>query len=78
MIKKLLTIIAVLCTALAFGQETYNPEDQAPINKPWGQAQAVPLDARSYFYDRGLFKYRPFRSEAEANAFFSNTWGNDI
>jgi hypothetical protein len=38
-------------------------------NKPYAPAQAVPTDARSYFYDTAISKYRPFQSLTEARTY---------
>lgn len=46
----------------------YDPQNQIVIDKPIAPAQAIPMDARSYFYDGGLLKYRPYQSVAEVNA----------
>jgi parallel beta-helix repeat (two copies) len=44
---------------------SYNPSLHTVTNKALGIAQANPTDARSYFYDEALFKYRPYNSTAE-------------
>lgn len=49
----------------------YDPQIHIPIDKPLGVAQAIPSDARSYFYDAGLLKYRPYQSVAEVNAYLT-------
>lgn len=49
----------------------YDPQIHIPIDKPLGIAQAIPSDARSYFYDAALLKYRPYQSTAEVNAYIT-------
>jgi hypothetical protein len=43
----------------------YNPTVHTVFNKSVGIAQAVPTDARSYYYDDVNFKYRPYVSQSE-------------
>lgn len=49
----------------------YDPQVHIPVDKPMGIAQAIPVDARSYFYDPAIYKYRPYQTVAEANAYLS-------
>jgi hypothetical protein len=51
----------------------YNGSVHTVFNKPVGIAQAIPTDARSYYYDAGLFKYRPYVSTAEVLAYLTLT-----
>lgn len=44
----------------------YNPALHITFNTSVGIAQAVPTDARSYFYDTVNYKYRAYVSTAEA------------
>lgn len=43
----------------------YKPELHTVSNKPYAPAQAVPTDARSYYYDEQLFLSRPYKSKQE-------------
>jgi len=56
-----------------FVHAQYTPVKHTPINKAWGVAQSMPLDARSYYYDDIAFRYRPFASVAEAVLYFRDT-----
>jgi hypothetical protein len=38
-------------------------------NKPLGIGQAIPTDARSYYYQTDIFKYRPYEDTAEVLAY---------
>jgi hypothetical protein len=49
----------------------YIPSQHTVTNKPLGIAQAVPTDARSYFYQTDIFKRRPYQSEAEVLAYLN-------
>lgn len=47
----------------------YNPELHTTSNKSYGMGQAGPTDARSYYFDEGLYVYRPYQSTAEVLAY---------
>lgn len=49
----------------------YNGAKHTVFNKSVGIAQAVPTDARSYYYDEVLFKYRPYVSTSEVLSYLS-------
>lgn len=68
--KKLLYFLGLLLVTVAsFGQ--YNPADHTVSNKAFGVAQAAPTDARSMFYDKVNFKYRPYVSTAEVKSYLN-------
>src|SRR5580765_373300 len=71
--KALYVICLLLFPLLAFTQQRYSPDEHLPVNKAFGQAQAAPLDARSYFYDKTLFKYRPYQSIIEVNSYLNTS-----
>jgi hypothetical protein len=50
--------------------DTYDPEKHTETNKSIGFSQANPADARTYYYDKTLFKYRPFQNTSEVNSYF--------
>jgi hypothetical protein len=62
--KKLFLFFSLL-VVLSAGAQTYNPAAHTVTNKALGVAQAVPTDARSFFYDASLFIYRPYQSTSE-------------
>lgn len=70
--KRILFLLSIFLTTIA-GFSQYNPAEHTAFNKAVGIAQAVPTDARSYFYDRTLFKYRLYQSLAEVNAYLNIT-----
>lgn len=47
----------------------YLASDHTTTNKPLGIGSAVPTDARSYFFDKANFLYRPYVSTAEVVAY---------
>lgn len=47
----------------------YNPQDGSLSAKPYAPSQGVPTDARSYYYDSALYKWRPYQSTAEVLAY---------
>lgn len=49
----------------------YNPSLHSATNKPLGIAQAVPTDARTWYFDSGTFTYRPYSSRAEILAYLN-------
>lgn len=70
----LLALIFIKCSDKTKSTATtYDPARHTPINKAFGVAQANPIDARSYYYDATLFKYRPYQSVAEVNAYLNQT-----
>jgi len=48
---------------------SFNATQHIVFNKPVGIAQALPTDARSYFYDAVNFTYRPYQNTAEVLAY---------
>ena len=68
--KKLLFYI-VFFWAFAAKSQVYNPALATATNKPIGIAQAVPTDARSYYYDATNFIYRPYQSTAEVKSYLN-------
>jgi len=67
--KKIL-FIACMLLSFAYGQ-SYSPALHTVTNKALGIAQANPTDARSYYYDASLFKYRAYQSTSEVNAYLN-------
>lgn len=68
--KKIFQILALLLITLAsFGQ--YNPSQHTVSNSAYGMAQFGPSDARSYFYDATVFKYRPYVSLTEVRNYLN-------
>lgn len=49
----------------------YNPNLHTPTNKSLGIGQAIPTDARSYFFQEDILKYRPFQSAVEVLAYLN-------
>lgn len=47
----------------------YNAQDGSLSAKPYAPSQGVPTDARSYYYDSALYKWRPYQSTAEVLTF---------
>lgn len=50
----------------------YNPNLHTPTNKSLGIGQAIPTDARSYYYDETLHKYRPFQDAVEVLSYLNS------
>lgn len=68
--SKILLALLAGCTAL-LAQGQYNPTKHTVTNKPYGMSQAGPTDARSYWYDSALFRYRPFQDTSEVNDYLN-------
>lgn len=49
----------------------YNPSQNTVSNKSYAPAQAIPTDARSFFYDASLFVLRAYQSTAEVLAYLN-------
>jgi len=49
----------------------YTPTQHTVTNKSLGIAQAVPTDARSYYYQADIFKYRTYQDESEVLAYLN-------
>lgn len=47
----------------------YNAQDGSLSAKPYAPSQGVPTDARSYYFDSALYKWRPYQSTAEVLTF---------
>lgn len=62
--KKILFFILFFISLKSIGQ-TYNPVNFTLSNKSYGPAQAVPTDARSFFYDSANFVMRPYKDTIE-------------
>lgn len=50
----------------------YNPSLAQTFQKPVGISKSLPTDARSYYYDETLFKWRPYQNVAEALFYLQN------
>lgn len=51
----------------------YDPNIHTPTNKSLGIGQAIPTDARSYFFQTDISKYRPFQNTTEILAYLNTT-----
>jgi lysophospholipase L1-like esterase len=69
--KRLLILCSLFLSVIIAGAQTYNPALHTVTNKALGIAQAVPTDARSYYYDANLFLYRPYQSTAEVLSYLN-------
>jgi hypothetical protein len=49
----------------------YIPSKHTVTNKPLGIGQAIPTDARSYYYQTDILTYRPYQDEAEVLAYLN-------
>jgi len=63
--KKYILSLFLIALSLAGMAQLYNPSLHTVTNKALGIAQANPTDARSFYYDQALFKYRPYQSTSE-------------
>ena len=63
--KKIFFLLLLIISGFIAKAQTYNPTKGVVVNKPIGQAQAYPVDARSYYYDGTNFIWRPYQSTAE-------------
>jgi len=63
--KKYILSFLLIALSLAGMAQLYNPSLHTVTNKALGVAQANPTDARTFYYDATLFKYRPYQSTAE-------------
>lgn len=68
--KKLLVLFGLLLSFL-IGNSQYNPATGTGSNKPYAPAQAVPTDARSYYFDNTNVLWRQYRTNAELIAFLN-------
>lgn len=66
-------LLILLILLPLFGLAQYTPSLHTPMNKPIGIAQAVPTDARSYYYDANTFTYRPYASTSEVLAYLNTS-----
>ncbi len=63
--RKLLLVLIAAAISFTGAAQLYNPSLHTVTNKAIGIAQANPTDARSFYYDQTLFKYRPYQSTGE-------------
>jgi hypothetical protein len=64
--KRLILVLIAVAAFFIPKAQLYNPSLHTVTNKALGVAQANPTDARTFYYDATLFKYRPYQSTAEA------------
>lgn len=69
--RPLLTLILLLIFSLIGRAQTYTPGAHVVVNDAVSPAQAVPLDARSQFYDATNFRYRPYQSVNEVYSYLN-------
>jgi len=69
--KRIVFLFIIILSGFAAIAQTYNPTKGVVVNKPIGQAQAFPVDARSYFYDATNFIWRPYQSTAEVISYLN-------
>ena len=69
--KKLILSALIILSAFISKAQTYNPSQATTSNKPYGAAQAIPTDARSFFYDATNFLWRPYQSTAEVISYLN-------
>lgn len=51
----------------------YDPNIHTPTNKSLGIGQAIPTDARSYYFQTDIQTYRPFQDTAEVLDYLTTT-----
>lgn len=51
---------------------SYDPNIHVATNKPLGIGQAIPTDARSYFYQSDIATYRPYQDTTEVTDYLNS------
>lgn len=70
--KKIFTILFLFICYVANSQNVYKPNIAGvTMNKPAGIAQAVPTDARSYYYDTANFIWRAYTDTGEVKRYLN-------